>query len=150
MSKSGNFAGAPTLPRWALRVARAIAETIFDDGQPPSRERLDAFVADVADFSRGAGFKTRVALSAGLLLLQLAPIWVVGKLSRFTKLSRPDRLLYMARAEHTKMPLVVQGMKAVFCIIWFELNADLLPPVVRKEPRAGVAYAEKLRQEASS
>ena len=143
-----NFQYAPGFPPRVLRVARALAAGMFDDGGPipVAPAKLDAFVADLGEFLRYVGPKTRLALRASLLVVQASPVWVIGTPARFTSLSRDDRARFLEKAERTHLPLVMQGLKTVVSILWYDLNPDELPQQHRTAPRAGVAHAATRRR----
>ena len=143
MARTANFAGARGFTRGTLRISRELAAGMFDAGEtlPVSPVKLDAFVNDLADFTRYCGPKTGLALRASVLLLQFSPVWVIGKPFLYTRLSRADRSRYLDKAERSSLPLIVQGLKTVFCILWYDLHPDELPVQTRIAPRAGVAHA---------
>lgn len=122
---------------------------MFDDGAAaPTRERLDLFVADLADYGRHCGAKTRFALRAAIALIVWSPAWVIGAPAPFGRLSPEARARHLAKAEATALPLVVQGVKTVFAICWYELHPDLMPAPERRRPRAGEEYAGTVAQAA--
>ena len=142
MARAANFAGARGFSRRALRISREVASGMFDAGGafPVAAAKLDAFVNDLAEFTRYTGPKTNLALRASLAVVQISPVWVIGKPMPYTALSRADRSRYLDKAERTSLPLVIQGLKTVFSILWYDLNPDELPQQPRTEPRAGVAH----------
>lgn len=119
---------------------------MFDGGDPVAAPHLDAFVADFGDFVRYIGPKTRLALRASIFILQWAPLFVLGRFARFTSLSREDRSRFLHKAERDRLALVVQGLKTIFAILWFDLHTNDLPALERREPRAGVAHAATRRK----
>lgn len=119
-----------------LRIARAVAATLFEPGGgkaiPP--ERLEWMSAELRDYARCAGPRTSNGVSAIFLALQLLPLFVIGKLSRFTALAPADRTRYLERVEHSRLlaPLLATS-KIVLSLIYFEH-----PDVLRE---AGVNHA---------
>lgn len=111
-----------------LKIARALASTLFDRGSEPVPEpRLDWMVHELGDYALKAGRRTSRGLALIFTLLQLLPLFVIGKFSRFTSLNPADQLRYLHRidASPALTPLLATA-KIVLSLVYFE-HPDVLP-----------------------
>lgn len=133
----GTGPGAGEFPPRALRIIRAIASRLFDPGNGLAAERLDRFVADVQDWGRYAGPKTRLALRGAATAVQWTPILTMRRLARFTSLAPSDQVSHLERMERSRIALFVEafaGLKTVLSILWYDDATDeSLPAVVRSD-----------------
>jgi hypothetical protein len=122
----------PILPARCRRIARAVAETLFDTGTTPE-EVFEIFFAEMDDWVRHAGPKTVFAVRLGLTVVQWSPIRTLGRPRRFTSLDRESRRLHLEKVERDPLlALPLAGLRTVLGILWFELEgAKRLPPLVR-------------------
>lgn len=106
-----------------LAVGRALAATMFDPGTgtPVPEERLAWLSRELDDYALRAGPRTANGLSLIFLALQLLPLFVIGKLSRFTRLALADRTRYLERIERSRLlsPLIATT-KIVLALLYFE------------------------------
>lgn len=107
----------------SLAIGRALAATLFDTGSgtPVPDERLQWLSTELRDYSVRAGARTANGLTIIFLVLQLLPLFVIGKLSRFTRLAPADRTRYLQRVEGSRLlcPLVATT-KIVLALLYFE------------------------------
>lgn len=115
------------------RVARAAAQTLFDDGNGVSRQDLDTLIADLDDFLVHARWRTAWAIRAGCAVLQFVP-FVHGRFRRFTSLSSADRAAVLVAVESSgSLGKVWAGLKLLLTMLWFDgPGAKSLPEQVRK------------------
>lgn len=110
-----------TLSPRQLAVVRAVAITLFDDGcGGVSDDRVAFTMRELRAYVERVGFQTRVALRAALLVVQLAPLLLLGRLVRFVKLGPADRALCLVRLEGSRLGLVLVLLKTTLCLHWFE------------------------------
>lgn len=106
-----------------LRVARSVARTLFDPGSGTRvpEERLEWVSTELGDYATKAGPRTSTGLRFIFLGLQLLPLFVIGKLSRFTSLEFDDQLRYLRKVELSRLlaPLLATA-KIVLSIVYFE------------------------------
>ena len=112
----------------SLKIARSIAETLFDPGtgtRIPSA-RLDWMASELADYTRLAGARTSNGLGLIMLGLQLLPLLVLGKPSRFTSLGFDDRHRFLVKVEKSRLlaPLL-SALKIILSLVYFE-HPDVL------------------------
>ena len=116
-------------------VARAAAETLFDDGAGVSPAELDALLADLDDFLRHAGWRTTLGVRFGACgAVQLAP-FLQGRFRPFTWLKpaeRADVLLGLERSG--SLGKAWAGLKVLLAMLWFDgpAGARWLPDPTRK------------------
>ena len=130
-----SLAGRQSLPARTLRVARAYAATVFDDGRGIPAADLDAFLVDLADWLAYAGARLRFALRLGLTLIQWSPLLTIGRARRFTSLDPKARAAHLEKLETSAVGATAfAGVKTVLAILWFEVwGANRLPETVRVE-----------------
>jgi hypothetical protein len=111
-----------------LRIAREVAATLFQPalGVAIPDERLQWMSSELRDYARCAGPRTSNGVSAIFLALQLLPLFVIGKFSRFTRLAPVDRTRYLEKIERSRIlaPLLATT-KIVLSLIYFE-HPDVL------------------------
>ena len=108
------------LGRFWLRLVRAVAEVLFDDGRGIPRERMEWLLAEWADLSAHAGAKTRLGFRGALLALELLPLFFVGLPLPMSLLSHGTRMRYLERVETSKLAFFVTALKAPLSMIYFE------------------------------
>ena len=115
------------------RVARAAAETLFDDGKGVPAADLDALVRDLRDFLHHARWRTSWAIAAGCVVLQFVP-FAHGRFRRFTSLSSADRAAVLIAVESSgSLGKVWAGLKLLLTMLWFDgPGAKALPEQHRK------------------
>lgn len=108
-------------------VLRALAEAFFTDPDDPSDRgaglRFDWLVDDVDDFISRASPALRNGVRIALVLIDLAPIFFVGRLRRCGSLSLADRERYLAKIEESQLPrvsLLVVMFKTLMTVLYFE------------------------------
>lgn len=131
------LAGRHSLPARTLRVARAYAATVFDDGAEggiPAAD-LDAFLVDLTDWLAYAGGRLRFGMRVGLTLIQWSPLLTLGRARRFTSLDPKTRAAHLEKLETSALGATAfAGVKTVLAILWFEVwGVKSLPPTVRVE-----------------
>jgi hypothetical protein len=112
------------LSRREQRIARAVAETLFWDGEHPvPPERLDVLLDELDDYVRCAGGLTRGVLAVALAVVQLGPPLVLRRPRRLTSLSLERRLACLQRLESSRvalLPLLLGVIKIMLSMIYFE------------------------------
>jgi hypothetical protein len=107
-------------------VLRSFGEAFFVDPQTPdagSGERLDWLVADVDDFVSHATTQLRTLFRIALVVLEIAPLFVIGRWSRASRLPLAERAAYLGRLERSKvaqLAALVVLWKTLLTIVWFE------------------------------
>lgn len=116
--------GRAGLSRRSLRVLRAVAEVLFDDGSgPPAGERLDWLIADVDDFVRATAGTTRLGLRVATWLIQMSPLLLRRSWRRFVKLPGDRRLAVLERLESSRfapLALLFGVVKIILAMLYFE------------------------------
>jgi hypothetical protein len=141
-----------TLSERALTILREVGRTLLDDGRGVSEDRLDFVISELRDVFRYTGAKTRVAVWLSLYLVELCPPLVVGRLSRFTRLSPADRLRCLERLETGRLWMIFVPLKLFVCVVYYEHPAALAETGcdsrALKEPAAPRASLSPARKEA--
>lgn len=108
------------LPRSVHGAATALSASLFDHGRGVPEDRLAFALADVDDFTRRAGWKTRSAFIASLVLLEW--IWPLrfGFMRRFSRLEPAKRLVLLERIENSGVAPLLVLPKAMLCLVFFE------------------------------
>lgn len=101
-------------------TAGALAACLFDHGQGVPADRLRFALVDVDDFTRRAGWKTRLAFLASLLLLEWLWPLAFGFFGRFSRLALERRLHLLERIEDTQLAPLLVLPKAMLCLVYFE------------------------------
>jgi hypothetical protein len=115
-----------TLSPRQLAVVRAVAITLFDDGSGGVPDDRIAFtLREMRAYVGRVGFQTRMAFRAALLVVQLAPLLLLGKLRRFVTLGPSDRARCLGRLERSRLGLVLVLLKTTLCLHYFE-HPDVL------------------------
>jgi len=103
-----------------LRIARALAATLFDDGSGGPSERLDYAMAELARYVARVGKLTRLALAFALWVMQLAPLLFLGIFRTFTDASADIRHRCLSRLEVSRLGLVMVLLKTLLSLVYFE------------------------------
>ena len=115
-----------TFGPFARRAIRAVAEALFtddtvrDEGAPA---RFDWLVLDADAMISNGSRQLRVGMRISITLLELLPLFVVGRPSRCSTLPLPLRVRYLQRLEAgpiTQLALLVVLWKSLLTILWFE------------------------------
>src|SRR5262245_50579744 len=104
-----------------ISVARAVCGGFFDDGSgslPP--ERLDFATKELRRVIGRAGWQTRIAFRFACLVIQFAPLLLLGRLKRFARLDVAARQAVLRRLERSRLGLVVVLLKTTLCMVYFE------------------------------
>src|SRR5690349_8685769 len=107
---------------WRAPV-RALALTLFDRGggaREAYEARIDWAIADLAEFLAYAGPRTTFALTVTAWVIELAPIFIVKKLSRMSRLEPADRLAYLEAVDQTRLAIMLILPKALLSLVYFE------------------------------
>lgn len=105
-----------------------MAEALFTNDEPLSDKRLDEFVIEIDKLISPASKTLRWGLMRLLELLNLIPIFVIGKLSFFENLSLEDRSKMLMRLERSQFPpflLSFVAYKTLMSIVYFEEEEEL-------------------------
>lgn len=117
-----------TLKKRHRVVVRAMAEALFTtEGELPA-SRLDAFVQEVDDLISPASKTLRFGLLLLLDVLDVIPLFVVGRFSSFVDMSIEDRLAMLLKLERSKFPpflLIFVAYKTLMSILFFEDEEEL-------------------------
>lgn len=111
---------------WYLRVVRAFAEVLFDDGTGVPPERLDWVAREYGAFAAHVGAKTRTGFKAAIFAIQFFPVFFVGIPLPMTMLSMAQRRRYLERLERSTWTFLVTAVKIVLCTRYFE-HPDVVP-----------------------
>lgn len=110
-----------TLSARQLVIFRAVAATIVaEPGAPVPPERLDFAVSELRLYASSMGGQTRLAFGLALLVVQLAPLFLIGRLSLFTNLPAPGRLSCLERLEAGPLGLLLVLLKTMVCLLYYE------------------------------
>jgi hypothetical protein len=109
------------------RAIRAVAEALFTDDTAGADEgaaaRFDWLVLDADAMISNGSRQLRVGMRVSIVLLELLPVLVVGRLSRCSSLPLPTRVRYLQRLEAgpiTQLALLVVLWKSLLTILYFE------------------------------
>ena len=105
-----------------------MAEALFTNDAPLSAKRLDDFVIEIDKFISPASKTLRWGLMRLLELLNLVPIFLIGKFSLYENLSLEDRLKVLQRLERSQFPpflLSFVAYKTLLSIVYFEDEEEL-------------------------
>lgn len=110
-----------TLSARQLVIFRAVAATIVaEPGAPVPPDRLDFTVSELRLYAASMGRQTRLAFGLALLVVQLAPLFLIGRLSRFTNLADAGRLRCLERLETSPLGLLLVLLKTMVCFVYYE------------------------------
>jgi len=125
----GRRAFGPARRRTIASLVEALFSNESEAGLVPASAELTARVADEFDLLVGAGSSDlRRGFSLLAFLVDWLPIFVMGELSRASRLSLARRLAYLHRLEHSKVALVATlfvAFKLPLTMIAFELAPEL-------------------------
>jgi hypothetical protein len=111
-----------------LKIARAVAASLFDPGTGAAMpvERMDWLERELKEFTSYAGPKTTFGLGLALVLIQWLPLFMIGKLGRFTRLAAPDQLRVLEAFERSRLlsPLLAVT-RILLSLLYFE-RADVM------------------------
>lgn len=110
-----------------IAVTRAIASALFDcpDEDRGAQERIAWTLGELGQTLRRAGWQTALAFRLALLVVQFAPIFLLGRLRRFVRLALADRCRCLDRLEGSPLRLVLVLLKTTLCLHYFEHPAAL-------------------------
>ena len=103
-----------------LRVVRAFAALLFDEGNGVPAERLDWIVREYAEFTKFVGSKTRLGFRGAIIAIQLFPLFFVYVPLPFTWLSDRLKHKYVERLEASRWTFLVTALKVPMSIRYFE------------------------------
>ena len=109
-----------TLSPRQLAIVRAVAATLFDDGGGVPDERIAFTLRGLRAYLERAGLQTRMAFRAALLVVQFAPLLLLGRLHRFVRLAPAERARCLLRLETSRLGLVLVLLKTTLCLHYFE------------------------------
>jgi hypothetical protein len=116
-----------TFGPYGKRVLRALAEAFFTDPDDPSdrglEKRFSWLVDDVDDFLSQASPALRYGSRIALMLVDLLPLFFIGRFARSTSLPLEERERYLAKLEATSFPRVsvlVVMFKTLMTVLYFE------------------------------
>ena len=139
------------------RTIASLVEALFSDesaaGLVPAPAELTARVADEFDLLVGAGSTDlRRGFSLLAFLVEWLPLFVLGELSRASRLPLARRLAYLHRLEHSKLALLATlfiAFKLPLTMIAFELTPELgltgFDRATISTPRRALKMAEAAR-----
>ncbi|AKU89722.1 hypothetical protein AKJ08_0109 [Vulgatibacter incomptus] len=119
-----------------------MAATLFEADGPVPRERLDFAIEELRAYVARVGFQTRLAFDAAFFVMQVAPLFVFGKLRRFTSLSTLARRRCIERLEQSRLGLVVVLLKTMLSMVYFEHPDALAGTGYDAEGLIGPAWAQ--------
>jgi hypothetical protein len=109
------------------RVLRSLAEAFFTDPDDPADRGADQrfawLVDDVDDFISQASPALRLGTRAALVLVELLPVFFIGRFARCSSLGLEEREHYLATVEASAVPrvgLLVVMFKTLMTILYFE------------------------------
>ena len=127
-----------------------MAEALFTNDEPLSAKRLDEFVIEIDKFISPASKTLRWGLMRLLELLNLVPIFLIGKFSLYENLSLEDRLRVLQRLERSQFPpflLSFVAYKTLMSIVYFEDEEELTrlgyPGPARERYKRSLRIAEQ-------
>lgn len=104
-------------------IVRAIAATLFEPGggHTVPEPRLEWTARELAHYCSLAGTRTSRGIALILFGVQILPLFIIGKLRRFTSLKPADRRRYLEAMEHSRLfaPLFATT-KIMLSLIYFE------------------------------
>jgi len=103
-----------------LRVVRAFAALLFDDGGGVPVERLDWITREYGEFTRFVGAKTRLGFRAAIVAIQCFPVFFVYVPLPFTWLPDALKHRYIERLESSRWTFLVTALKVPLSIRYFE------------------------------
>lgn len=115
-----------TFGPFARRAIRAVAEALFTDdtiADAGAPARFDWIVVDADAMISNGSRQLRVGMRISIALLELLPLFVVGRFARCSTLPLPVRVRYLQRLEAgpiTQLALLVVLWKSLLTILWFE------------------------------
>jgi hypothetical protein len=125
----GRRAFGPARRRTIASLVEALFSSESESGLVPAPPELTARVADEFDLLVGAG-SSDLRRGFGLLafLVEWLPLFMLGELSRASRLSLARRLAYLHRLEHARFALIATlfvAFKLPLTMIAFELAPEL-------------------------
>ena len=125
----GRRAFGPARKRSIAALAEALFSSETPEGLAPAPAALAERVADEFDLLVGAGSSDlRRGFRLLAFLVEWLPIFVLGEVSRASRLSLARRLAYLHRLEHAKIALVATlfvAFKLPLTMIAFEVGDEL-------------------------
>jgi hypothetical protein len=125
----GRRAFGPARKRTIASVVEALFSNESESGLVPAPAELTARVADEFDLLVGAGSSDlRRGFSLLAFLMEWLPLFMLGELSRASRLPLARRLAYLHRLEHARFALVATlfvAFKLPLTMIAFELAPEL-------------------------
>lgn len=124
----------PGLTPWGRRVVRAVCEALFadedDEGRlvPGSAAACDRAVAWLDDALGRGSTDLRRGFFVLTIAMELAPLFVIGALSRASRLSLADRVRYLSGLENSSigwLSLLLVAFKVPLSIPAFEEGDEL-------------------------
>lgn len=135
-----------TLPDSSLALMREVARSMVDPGGGVPEARLDWTMAQIREFARASGPRTRLALRFCLFFAQwLAPLLVLGRAARFTSLDAAHRAELLEKMESGRFVLLFVPLKAFICMNYFEHPDALAETGYDGRPLIEAASAEAPR-----
>jgi len=107
------------------KILRSLGEALFTDPEQTDapRDRFDWMVDDCDDMVAHASDQLRHTLRLSLVLLELLPLFVIGRFARMTSLPLEERERFLATLESSRLPyvaLLVVGLKSILSLVYFE------------------------------
>lgn len=116
-----------TFGPFGKRVLLGLAESFFTDPNDPAdrgaAQRFLWLVDDVDDFISQASPSLRWGTRIAAFLVELAPLFFIGRLSRCSSLALEERERYLAAVEASTVPrvaLLVVMFKTVMTVLYYE------------------------------
>jgi hypothetical protein len=116
-----------TFGPFARRAILSVAEALFTDDtlaiDEGAKARFDWLVLDADAMISNGSRQLRAGMRMSILLLELLPLFVVGRFARCSSLPLATRVLYLQRLEAgpiTQLALLVVLWKSLLTILYFE------------------------------
>jgi len=116
-----------TFGPFARRAIRGAAEAFFTDPDEPSDRGAEArmvwLVADADDMVSHGSVQLQTGLRIGILVLELLPVFVIGRFALASSLTLEERVYFLRKVETgpiTFLALLVIAWKTILTVLYFE------------------------------
>ena len=104
-----------------IRAARAIAEALFcSDAGPAPSDRIEWLLGEIDVLLTRAGWRSGGFYKLGVFGVWLLAPLLIGRLPGLGRLPLTDRVRALTKMERSGLAVVVLGVKAIMCLMYYE------------------------------